>query len=423
MIHKRDKILLIYILVQPLIDIATSLSTRFGISILSFGTVIRFLFLVIGFVLVLWRLLGERKLFLLVIFLLPFIEVLLMLLINGIEKRPFHVTAEISFAAKTVYYVVCLFVFYFYLHSKTLIKILTITASLYGLSMLAAIATHTGFNSYDFGEKGTTGWFFAANEIGATLGILLPFTLLYAGKKGWAWLAVILTLFGLYFIGTKVSFLSALVLLLLASGYLLVKRQKPWIVTTIVTLCFIGLIPLAPIYQNIKTPTYYAPPFSLQDDANASHSKNGSHHHLEDHPILRKIFSSRLFYFETKLDDYSEVSPLRKLFGMGYAGNYTDKKAKLVEMDFIDLWIAYGWIGVFFILLPLIVWLIAIVKGFIKSHRLKYYQWMLSFTCLLGLGIAFISGHVMFAPAVSIYFCLAIHCLRQSLLVDENNVL
>ena len=90
---------------------------------------------------------------------------------------------------------------------------------------------------------------------------------------------------------------------------------------------------------------------------------------------------------------------------MGYAGNYTDK-IKLIEMDFHDLFFAFGIVGFLIYLIPLLYFgitlFIRMITNFKKIMTVKYM--LLASTLILSLGIGFMSGHVLTAPAVSIFF-------------------
>ena len=90
---------------------------------------------------------------------------------------------------------------------------------------------------------------------------------------------------------------------------------------------------------------------------------------------------------------------------MGYAGNYTDK-IKLIEMDFHDLFFAFGIVGFLIYLIPLLYFgiklFIRMITNFKKIMKVKYM--LLASTLVLSLGIGFMSGHVLTAPAVSIFF-------------------
>jgi len=104
---------------------------------------------------------------------------------------------------------------------------------------------------------------------------------------------------------------------------------------------------------------------------------------------------------------FLEAPLLQKLFGMGYAGNYLDTP-KLIEMDFLDLFYSYGIVGFFVFLLPFIYAIATITINF-KLNKSKLYKLefgLVLCSLILGLAIAFIAGHVLFAPAVSIYLAV-----------------
>ena len=57
---------------------------------------------------------------------------------------------------------------------------------------------------------------------------------------------------------------------------------------------------------------------------------------LTDSEVKSLIYSDRDKFLKTYKQYYKDAPLSQKLFGMGYAGNYTDK-IKLIEMDFHDL--------------------------------------------------------------------------------------
>ena len=126
---------------------------------------------------------------------------------------------------------------------------------------------------------------------------------------------------------------------------------------------------------------------------------------LTDSEMKSLIYSDRDKFLKVYKQYYKDAPLSQKLFGMGYAGNYTDK-IKLIEMDFHDLFFAFGIVGFLFYLLPFLYFGIKlfmyVVTNFKKILTVKYM--LLASTLVLSLGISFMSGHVLTAPSVSIFF-------------------
>ncbi|MCS6109319.1 hypothetical protein DWV12_18740, partial [Clostridium botulinum] len=97
----------------------------------------------------------------------------------------------------------------------------------------------------------------------------------------------------------------------------------------------------------------------------------------------------------------------QKIFGMGYATKFkSEKKAKLVEMDYIDIFFQFGFLGTIIYLAPLLYCLIYLIGTFLRKFKDMWsFKWaMLVASVALGFGMALMTGHVIEAPSVSIYF-------------------
>src|SRR5699024_7093736 len=127
-------------------------------------------------------------------------------------------------------------------------------------------------------------------------------------------------------------------------------------------------------------------------------------------PFIQKILSSRHLYLQETKDDFIEADILRNAFGLGYAGDY-EQEPKIIEMDFFDLFFSYGIIGTVLLLLPLVY---VTVKVF--PLKLTMANTILLFTLSLCFGVAFLAGHVLFAPAVMTYVAITYTALG---LVDK----
>ena len=137
---------------------------------------------------------------------------------------------------------------------------------------------------------------------------------------------------------------------------------------------------------------------------NEENTNNKQHETINKKQVENLLLSSRELFLEKQKNDFIKAPISQKLFGMGYAGNYTDEP-KMVEMDFYDLLFSFGIIGTLILLIPLLYFGIKIIIfAFLNIKivfNLKYSMYATSL--LLAFGIAFTAGHVLTAPAVSIY--------------------
>src|SRR5699024_7229978 len=74
---------------------------------------------------------------------------------------------------------------------------------------------------------------------------------------------------------------------------------------------------------------------------------------------------------------------------------------KIIEMDFFDMFFSYGVIGSLFLLIPLVYLCVKILVFPIHIEKA-----LLLFTLCLCFGIAFLAGHVIFAPSVMTYLAI-----------------
>ncbi|KHE72632.1 O-antigen ligase family protein, partial [Halobacillus sp. BBL2006] len=124
-------------------------------------------------------------------------------------------------------------------------------------------------------------------------------------------------------------------------------------------------------------------------------------------PVLRILLSSRNLFFANTYEQYKNADIVQKSFGMGYAGNYKENR-KLIEMDFFDLFFSYGIIGSLLLFMPFFLLAFLFIKRlFTMPLRVITPENVLLFAAIgMGTGIAFLAGHVLYAPAVNIYLAL-----------------
>ncbi len=444
--------LLLFIVFQPILDLLTSFSIYVLHMSATVGIVVRFAFmlLALGYLLLHHKQQGAKKY---ILYLCLFGIVLAIGLVNNLMvKSPVSFGEEVKFIMKSVYPIVLLFGYIIALkelknNEFAFHKIITYflyATLILSISIIAAMATGTDFPSYPNSKIGSRGWFFAGNDLSSIFAIMFPIVVLYSVHKTtsfskvYYWIPTILAMYASIMIGTKVGYGAIVITLGIALFFLFIEymmhRKKEgkgftYLVNTIVAAVVLGgllvLTPQTPIAKNMSIHLQiYEYKKSVQDEKDRKEGKvvkeeEHKQGELTDSEMKSLIYSDRDKFLKVYKQYYKEAPLSQKLFGMGYAGNYTTKM-KLVEMDFHDLFFAFGIVGFLMYLLPLLYFgikiFIRLITNFKKLFSVKHM--LLASTLVLSLGIGFMSGHVLTAPAVSIFFVVILAYLIVDLEIE-----
>ncbi|AYF05032.1 O-antigen ligase family protein [Bacillus paramobilis] len=444
--------LLLFIVFQPILDLLTSFSIYVLHMSATVGIVVRFAFmlLALGYLLLHHKQQGAKKY---ILYLCLFGIVLAIGLVNNLMvKSPVSFGEEVKFILKSVYPIVLLFGYIIalkelknneYAFHKIITYFLYATLIL-SISIIAAMATGTDFPSYPNSKIGSRGWFFAGNDLSSIFAIMFPIVVLYSVhkttsfSKAYYWIPTVLAMYASIMIGTKVGYGAIVITLGIALFFLFIEymihRKKEgkgftYLVNTIVAAVVLGgllvLTPQTPIAKNMSIHLQiYEYKKSVQEEKDRKEGKviteeEHKEGELTDSEMKSLIYSDRDKFLKVYKQYYKEAPLSQKLFGMGYAGNYTTKM-KLVEMDFHDLFFAFGIVGFLMYLLPLLYFgikiFIRLITNFKKLFSVKHM--LLASTLVLSLGIGFMSGHVLTAPAVSIFFVVILAYLIVDLEIE-----
>ncbi|GAB6562428.1 O-antigen ligase family protein [Bacillus mobilis] len=444
--------LLLFIVFQPILDLLTSFSIYVLHMSATVGIVVRFAFmlLALGYLLLHHKQQGAKKY---ILYLCLFGIVLAIGLVNNLMvKSPVSFGEEVKFILKSVYPIVLLFGYIIalkelknneYAFHKIITYFLYATLIL-SISIIAAMATGTDFPSYPNSKIGSRGWFFAGNDLSSIFAIMFPIVVLYSVhkttsfSKAYYWIPTVLAMYASIMIGTKVGYGAIVITLGIALFFLFIEymihRKKEgkgftYLVNTIVAAVVLGgllvLTPQTPIAKNMSIHLQiYEYKKSVQEEKDRKEGKviteeEHKEGELTDSEMKSLIYSDRDKFLKVYKQYYKDAPLSQKLFGMGYAGNYTTKM-KLVEMDFHDLFFAFGIVGFLMYLLPLLYFgikiFIRLITNFKKLFSVKHM--LLASTLVLSLGIGFMSGHVLTAPAVSIFFVVILAYLIVDLEIE-----
>lgn len=454
---KSERFIYIYFLLLPIIDLFTSLMTRFTNISITPGIIFKGITLIGCIVYLFFFSKSKYKIKSIVyLFILLFFGIIYFFSKNY-EYSLNIIFTELKYAFKYFYFpvVLCgmLNIFDdFEISKKLIVKILVSNTIIYTVLMIVPYITSTGFNSYDMYwiYKGETGWFYSANETGAILTLLsisIYFILNYRNK---IYLPIIfLLMISLSIIGTKVSFIGLIIMTILCLVATLLNQKKNIIKPCILVIVFlVASLFFSPTFDNFmslkdnsndnnqitdnKNNTKNDNKNNSDSSTNKADSNNNkdSNSNISDNikedtkkklkeledliPIsfitdnLKFILSNRDVFLLDNLNVYISSNMEDKIFGLGWEErpdiDYTFSK-KIIEIDVADIFIHYGIVGFLIYFLPLLYCFILGIKN-IKFFNNE--SWLALLTFMLQIGISLLAGHILSAPTVSIYLILMV---------------
>lgn len=413
------KILTVFLFLQPLIDMLTAVSLRIFNNSFIVGLGIRFIFMI--YIIYYNLFLTKNKSKYINIYLLGVFIYVLLFGINILYDKGFSALSyELKSTIKSFYFPVILVgLINIFKDNKNIdIKILSKLFIIYCLGVLIPNLLGIGFISYEVTKSGSIGFFYTANEIGAIISILMVsyFINLYSNKK-YIYLIIssLIVLYLLTSIGTK----GPLILFIIMIMYLFIKYLKSLLkskkykvfsmmaISIIIFLSlFIVLLPRTNFYKNIVVHLEFLKVDSIDDIFKSEK--------VFDH----FIFSERLSFWNKTNKIYMKSNISDKLLGIGYISNYSTDNAsmKMVEMDFVDIFYRHGIIG-FIIYMGSLLLIIYRIFTFRKKKfdNKEIYVISIAFSIVLAL----ITGHVLVAPAVSIFVALIINLFYNQIIGDD----
>lgn len=458
--NKFENFLLIFILLQPILDLLTA----FCIMVLKIDTTIGvitrlFVMFLSGiYILIQTKKQGNIKYILYII--LVGIVFTIGLVNNKLTKDPMVLTEEMKFIAKALYPFVMLTCYVFVFkslkeksHSK-MRNYITYASLIIGVVMVASITTGTDYNSYEWVKLGSRGWFYAGNELGSILAIMCPIVILYSIEKtksigkAYYWIPSILVVYSLFAIGTKVGVgaifgsMAIAVVMCFIQAFTQRKdgKKHAYLLNGFLAMTvFVGILAYTPFSPFMKNMGFH---FQLIEQEQSAKKEEKKKEEAKEHkpPVTQQekekekekekvaekkeetqalIFSGRQLFEQMYKDFYNEAPMSQKLLGMGYAGNYKEQP-KLIERDFHDWFYSFGIIGFILLVIPFlyfgIKFIACIFTKFKQIFTVKYA--MVIAAILLGLGISFMAGHILIAPGVSFYLVVIMAYLIVDLEIE-----
>ena len=379
---KTEKILLLFLLLQPIFDSAATLIPKFSIQLIGRG-----LFLVFILFLLLKNVKTRKISFVLLgVMLVYFLYQTLYLHLNILDAA--------SAIFKLFYFIFIGIYFVNVKKSQDLQKVLCLVLVEYVGIYFCSYFFHFGKELYikEVKKIGYKGVFNSVNEFSAILTILYYYMLYFFYKKPLVVVGISIPLFIVSFLtGTKVLFGFLAILLL---GYFILQVKGRWtkwdkgkkigLVCSLVALISLALFAFfhSNVYQNMVVQQKF---FKVKNIFSLEY-------------INRIVFNDRFSFFYQNIK-YMLKEPLFSwALGIGYSN-----PLKLVEIDCFDILFRYGVVG-----LGIVIWFFAFLFRHIKKNYFELGA------ILILLCISSTSGHVLLSPAVSLYFGI-------SLLLNQKN--
>ncbi len=248
-----------------------------------------------------------------------------------------------------------------------------------------------GYPAYANGNIGSKGFFFAGNELSALLIIvsaILGFKLWLNGKKKAYYLFLVLNLLAALTISSKTAVL----------GIILIFFAIPFQKNSFSIKKLLALITSVVVFLPI---VFFASWKFIQNSALILRIQ----FFYEKFDFWTFILSSRNTFLKKSFDTYwNEYTILEKIIGVGRAKYEYLNENKIVEMDIIDIFFSYGFLGVA-IFIGMMVLLLMQAKRFWKTGDYPFASLVLLMIGILLL-ISTMAGHVYGAGMSAVFIGL-----------------
>ena len=428
---KKVNILEVFLLLAPIIDIATSIIQRKFDFNISLGIIIRAVFLVF-LVIYIFRFKKKSR----IIYILTFAIYAVVYMFNTyIIKGQSYLFFELKELIKAYYFPLCIVGLLNYIEIKKYYikpKIFFIIILEYITLLFIPFIFNIDFESYAQDKVGTIGWFFSGNEISAIYAILFVFIIFsyeYIENKTLYLAVAFFSIYTVMQIGTKIPAIAVLVVLFV---FVLIKIIQKIINKKIIDIKFIAISSLlllfygfvfiiSPVYQNYYIYKNYLINTRL---VTSQMKENGEiqEQRLTSQEFATIIHSGRMETKNKISEKLKNTTLMEKIFGMGKL-DIKDNTQNLCEIDYYDILFNFGYIGFILYFIPII----AVIIVLIKKINIKRFICSDIICCyIISLVIAFllcaIAGHTFVAPSVSIFIALMIvqFAVEKELYEDNN---
>lgn len=415
-------IIIVFILLQPIIDMLTGLSMQYTNLTITFGIVIRTIFIIFLVVLGFIKANKKYKVGMSIYYGALLIYMISFLVSSYFENGTNLIFLQIKGLIKNFYLPITLvaFVPIFKAYKiEVTNKVLTTSLMIYVVTIFVCSILGIAFLTYKAGDKaGTVGLFYSANEIGAILCLLSPFFIIeFVQKKVTMVDAIFIGLFAyaVLQLGTKVPYFGLILLILmivvicfikaiLQKKKDLYKKASIFFSFLIVVYLVTGFTPvgknLTKIYGDIFVVTW-------EDFQSENEKRPPQLTEFKDFEELKTtVVSERNDFLRANKAKFMNGKWTSKLFGIGFVENTEGilQELKLTEMDYYDILFCNGIIGTILFALPILIFGIIFMRDTILNKRKIEIEFIYSIG--MAMIVALLAGHVLVSPAVSIYIVI-----------------
>lgn len=414
----NKKKLYLFLLLLPIIDVLTSITEKLNLNIPSLGIIIKSVFLGIMILYLIISSTSKYKKMSLYYLMAIFLYMVLFFItkINYLNLSLFVI--ELKYMIKILFYPISLITMICYFDDKKLSKeelssVLLKSFLIYLLFIIIPFITKTGFNSYMDGSYGTSGWFYAANEMAIILIVLFPFSYMLLKKSIVLVIIPIISALLISTLGTKVSMIGLYVISLMLFIISLFYRKNKKFDKKLILGTFLVLISVIAIFNSSNTVDNISNSILIQERQNEI-DKELYNFDYDSNSLFykvvlkygRAILSDRDLYFKYTFKTYDDNFNINTLlFGIGYSDVYkinNELATKLIEIDFFDILFHSGLMMSLIVFLPFLYFIVKLFKSKKFNINIVFYTLMIA----LIFSISCLSGHTFGAPAVSIYLSL-----------------
>lgn len=291
--------------------------------------------------------------------------------------------SNFSQSFSVIFKIICIFVFYFYFmdyfETEKIYKIMEINYFVFVINIFLGILGF-GKATYSAGMEdgiGTTGFFFAGNEVSYTF-ICLSFWFISNVKRR-KMLAYCFTVLLSIFIGTKACMLVALLLCFIDIIYSVRPRKRKYIFFCLIIFTILLCVGIYVFLQD--NPLYKFISYKLKQQSKG------------DYPVLNALLSGRITQLFKATNLYMENFSFNNfLFGMGYPAHL-----KRIEMDFFEI---YLYFGIFLLVFEVFFYIYLLYKAYACKDKKLF---MFNLICIF---LSFLAGHIVYSLMGGVFFAI-----------------
>ncbi|MDD4188241.1 MAG: O-antigen ligase family protein [Bacilli bacterium] len=438
---KHKKTLYYLFIFFPILDLITALLTRNFTLTITPGIVVKGFLMFISIIYIFFTKSKYKRISLIYLSFFLLYSLFYFLVKPELINIKFFIN-EINYVFKILYFPIIYFgLLCFYddnnFHKKEIVKILKINLITMSFLLLLPIILNSAHETYSNELLGYIGWFYAGNEISNIMVILLPIIYYFISKEQkYQFLIVFPIILSILFIGTKVSLIGTIIVVILNLFYSILKEKKLKTYNVVISV----FILLTTIIFSINSFGVYNYKYNLTnipsvekdkqiiiDDQNKQEvygilSQTDNFYLMSNfNNIFKSLLSSRDLYLANTLSIYNDDQTNRDIFfGIGFSNTEAinnNNITKLIEIDILDIFFHYGIFGLLISFSPFILASYLIFDKRKKPTLRSYYYFSIF---LLVFCISTLSGHVYTAPAVAIYLVFYLLLMLDEFKIFSN---